>query len=115
MNYRTASATTNVSPIPDPNLSKTNAKADVMELVQRRGRPSTGLYPDVSRAELAELTGYHISSVAGILQGRSRVSLRGAVVMAQAVGVTVQQLSEDLAKQQKRYKKQQKKKNPRKK
>ena len=62
---------------PEPEL-----KLPVREEDKRRGRPSTGLYPEVSRTLLAEKTGYHISSVAGILQGRTRVSLKDAVTIA---------------------------------
>lgn len=77
---------------------------DTKRPANRVGRAATGLYPDVSRTKIAEATGWHISTVAGILQGRVRAQLDWAVIMAKIVGVTPEQLNKDLKAQQERYK-----------
>jgi len=39
------------------------------------GRLAVGLYPHISRVKLAELTGHHVSTIAGMLTGRTRMAL----------------------------------------
>lgn len=65
-----------------------------------RGRPANGLYPHISRTHLAEATGLHLSTVSNILHGKRKVGLESAVVMARVVGVTVEELSKALRRQQ---------------
>ena len=69
-----------------------------------KGRPCKGVYPEVSRAKLASALGVHISHASGMLSGRTKVSVSVALRMAELIGVSVQELSDTLAREQKRYK-----------
>lgn len=75
----------------------------------RQGRASTGLYPEISRGKLAELTGRHISTITGYLKGRTRMPLSTATIVATAIGVSVAQLNQDLQHQQQSFAGQRKK------
>ena len=79
----------NVSILRDPNAP-----------ANRAGRDSEGLYPEVSRTKLAELTNRHISTITGYLKGRTRMPLATATIVAKAIGVSIDQLNEDLKKAQ---------------
>jgi len=78
------------------------------------GRPSHGLYPHISRTDLARTTGYHVSSIANILAGRTKVKLAQAVMIAKQVGISVEELSADLERQHVTWKSEQRKRKRRK-
>ena len=66
----------------------------------RLGKESSGLYPEASRTKLAEKVGKCIATVTGVLNGRQKPTLELAAEMARWLGVTVDQLSEELAEKQ---------------
>ena len=70
---------------------------------RRPGRATLGLYPEVSRTALAQATGYDISTVSGILRGRTKAKLRTALVLARMCGVTLEELDRDLERERRRF------------
>jgi hypothetical protein len=64
------------------------------------GRKSVGLYPTISRTLLSRVINRHVSTVTGILNGRTKIDLELALKMAQAIGIPVEQLSNDLKQKQ---------------
>lgn len=62
----------------------------------RTGRVVEGLYPDVSRTLLANHTGRHVSTITGILKGRTKCTLELAMVISRAIGVPMDKLNADL-------------------
>lgn len=62
------------------------------------------MYPHISRTLLAREVGLHVSTIAGILKGRTAPSLETAVTMAKAIGVKVERLNEDLKAQRDSFK-----------
>ncbi len=100
------SQSTTPAPAPASLASRVARSTDIPG--NRQGRKSTGLYPHISRTKLAELTGYHITTITGMLKGRTRVTLDLAVLMAREIGVTVEQLSRELARKQEEYQKREK-------
>lgn len=74
------------------------------------GRMSDGLYPTVSRALLAEGTGMDNTTLSAVLIGKPMwPKTRVAIVIADAAGVTIDQLYADLVNKREQYKQQQKK------
>jgi hypothetical protein len=71
----------------------------------RVGRRISGLFPEISRTKLAAEMGMCVSAVTGYLQGRRKPGLLEAVKMADLIGVTVQELSWQLARKQAEYRK----------
>ena len=69
----------------------------------RSGREPIGLYPEMSRTKLAAITGKHITTITGILRGRTRCTLSLAMVIAQAVGLPVWVLNRDLERVQREF------------
>lgn len=70
---------------------------------RKPGGPRIGLYPAVSRTLLAEATGYDVSTVSGILRGRTKLKLHAAMVMANVIGIPVEQLNRDLELERERF------------
>ena len=70
----------------------------------RVGRHPNGAYPEMSRTKLAAATGKHISTVTGMLNGRSAPKLGDAITLAREMGVTIEELYGELAKRQRVYK-----------
>jgi len=71
---------------------------------KRSGRPTEGLYPHVSRTQLARVLGYGKSAVSWMLRGRLRIDrLSVAIPLAQAVGISVEQLQRDWQEERERY------------
>ena len=64
-------------------------------LVSRPGRPTLGIYPEISRTKLANLLGCSKSWVTWMLRGQRRIPLRVAIPMAKAIGIGVEQLQRD--------------------
>lgn len=98
------------SPAPKTVKSDRSAKSVKSVVRQTRGIPANrvgklpeGLYPRVSRKKLALALGLHISTVSGILMGKTKVKVALAIRIAALVGVTVEKLSEDLERQGKAY------------
>lgn len=74
---------------------------------RRVGRPAEGLYPHISRTDLAATLGYGKSAISWMLRGRLRIDrLSVAIPMAAAVGVTVEQLQRDWQAERDRYEEQ---------
>jgi hypothetical protein len=60
-----------------------------------KGRTRIGLYPHVSRTDLAQLTNLAVSTVAGILRGRTECSLANAIIISDFAGVTLKTFHAD--------------------
>lgn len=69
----------------------------------RTGRAAEGLYPTVSRTLLALHTGRHVSTITGILKGRTKCTLDLATKISRAIGVPMEKLNADLQAAQLRF------------
>lgn len=65
----------------------------------RAGAPTTGLFPEVSRVALARTLGIDNSTVSYILSGRHRPKFEVLNVMAGELGLTAEELHEQLEEQ----------------
>ena len=59
------------------------------------GRKPTGLYPQLSRVELAELTGETSTAIGQFLLGKARMSAEVYCVIAPIAGITAPHMVED--------------------
>jgi plasmid maintenance system antidote protein VapI len=80
---------------------KTNGDGVVQS--HRLGAQAKGLYPSVSRTKLAGVMGKHVSTITHWLVGRTRPGLEAALLMADYIGVSVEQLNRDLQQAQAGY------------
>jgi transcriptional regulator with XRE-family HTH domain len=92
-------------PVPTPDRigkGSTVAREETANNVLN-GRPATGMYPMVSRAKLADLTGKDISTISQILRGRNRPKLEDAILIAKVVGVAPEGLLRDWQEQRRKF------------
>ena len=71
--------------------------------VGRHPDGATAAYPEMRRTKLAAATGKHISTVTGMLNGRSAPKLGDAITIAREMGVTIEELDRELAGRRKAY------------
>ena len=71
--------------------------------VGRHPDGATAAYPEMSRTKLAAATGKHISTVTGMLNGRSAPKLGDAITIAREMGVTIEELDRELAGRREAY------------
>ena len=87
-----------------PSSLSPSALAPSENRVGRHPDGATAAYPEMSRTKLAAATGKHISTVTGMLNGRSAPKLGDAITIAREMGVTIEELYGELAKRQRVYK-----------
>lgn len=84
------------------DVSKSKEKGRVMN-----GRAATGMYPQVSRTKLSEVTGKDITTISQIMRGRIRPRLEDAIVIAASVGIAIEIFNADWKRQRKLFEKDQ--------
>jgi DNA-binding XRE family transcriptional regulator len=69
----------------------------------QNGRQASGMYPQVSRTKLAEVTGRDVTTISQIMRGRIRPKFEVALAMARAVGVEPEQFEADWQRQRVKF------------
>jgi DNA-binding XRE family transcriptional regulator len=69
----------------------------------QNGRQASGMYPQVSRTKLAEVTGKDITTISQIMRGRNRPKFDTALKIAHVVGVSPEEFCRHWQRQREKF------------